>query len=144
MARAVIDASTLVAALLPEEPTKDAARSILTRFVEDEIELVAPTLLNYEVANSLLKAERDRKRRVGSKSIDAMLKELSGLDISLLPVTMEEMVSLARRFDRSSYDASYLALAESEGVPLITADRRLHNATKGRTETVVWVEDYAC
>ena len=142
MARAVIDASTLMAALLPGEPTKRAAREILERFAGDALELIAPTLLAYEVANSLLKAERKPERGVSKEAIDAILEELSRLGIPLIPVSMEEMVSMARRYDRWAYDASYLALAEREGIPLITSDKRLYNAVRERFEKVVWVEDY--
>jgi len=141
MARAVIDASTLMAALLPGEPTKRAAREILERFAGDSLKLIAPTLLAYEVANSLLKAERKQERGVSKEAIDAILGELSRLGIPLIPVSMEEMVSMARRYDRWAYDASYLALAEREGIPLITSDKRLYNAVRERFD-VVWVEDY--
>jgi len=142
MARVVIDASTLVAALLPGEPTERAARKILERFAEDELELIAPTLLAYEVANSLLKAERKLQRGVSEEAIDAILGELSRLGIPLIQVSMEEMVSMARRSERWAYDASYLALAEREGIPLITSDKRLYNAVRERFDKVVWVEDY--
>lgn len=142
MARAVIDASTLMASLLPGEPTKRAAREILERFAGDSLELIAPTLLAYEVANSLLKAERKPERGVSKEAIDAILEELSRLGIPLIPVSMEEMVSMARRYDRWAYDASYLALAEREGIPLITSDKRLYNAVRERFDKVVWVEDY--
>ena len=143
MARAVIDASTLMAALLPGEPTKRAAREILERFTDDLLQLIAPTLLSYEVANSLLKAERKPERGVSKEAVDAILEELDRLGITLVPVSMEEMIAMARRYDRWAYDASYLALAEREGIPLITADKRLYNAVKKRFDKVVWVEDYA-
>lgn len=139
----VIDASTLMAALLPDEPTKEAARRVLERFAEEDLELIAPTLLAYEVANSLLKAERKPERGVSEEATDAILEEVNRLGIPLLPVSMEEMVSMARRFNRWAYDASYLALAEREGIPLVTADKRLYNAVKERFEKIVWVEDYA-
>ena len=54
--RAVIDASALMAALLPNEPLKERAKGHLE---EEELELLAPSL---EVANSLLKAERREGR----------------------------------------------------------------------------------
>ena len=104
--------------------------------------MLAPALLCYEVANGLLKAERSPQRGVSPQAIDAILEELSSLEIPLLQVPMEEAVSIARRYDRWAYDASYLALAERERAPLITADRRLYNAVKGRFKWIMWVEDY--
>jgi len=140
-ARAVIDASALMAALLPGEPTSAAARKLLNRFAEGTLELLAPTLLPYEVANSLLKAERKPDRSVTKQAIDAIMEELGQLEIPLVQVPMEDTLSTARRHARWAYDASYLALAEREKAPLITADKRLYNAVKGRSKRVVWVED---
>jgi predicted nucleic acid-binding protein len=140
--KAVVDASVVMAALLPREPTRPAARRILERYVEDELELLAPTLLPYELANGLLKAERRRERKVATTAVDEILEKLRQLDIPLEAVSMEEAVALARRYDRSAYDAAYLALAEREEVPLITADKRLFNAVKRRFQWIAWVEEF--
>ncbi|MFN4218628.1 MAG: type II toxin-antitoxin system VapC family toxin [Candidatus Bipolaricaulia bacterium] len=56
--RAIVDASVVMAAMLPGEPTRPAAHRILEQFTEGALELVAPSLLPYEVTNSLLKAVR--------------------------------------------------------------------------------------
>jgi predicted nucleic acid-binding protein len=53
------------------------------------------------------------------------------------------MIPIARRFNRSGYDASYLALAESKGEQFITGDERLYNAVHDSLEWVKWIEDYS-
>lgn len=141
-AKAVIDASVVMAALLPGEPTRPAARRILERYVEDELEVLAPTLLPYELANSLLKAERRPERGVSADVVDEILEKLEELGIPLRPASLGEAVSLARRYDRWAYDAAYLALAEREEAPLVTADKRLFNAVKGRFQWITWVEEF--
>jgi len=37
------------------------------------------------------------------------------------------------------YDASYLALAETEGIPLITADEGLYSAVRKDLKWVKWI-----
>jgi predicted nucleic acid-binding protein len=53
------------------------------------------------------------------------------------------MLPLALRFDRSAYDAAYLALAEATGQSLITGDRRLFNAVQEHLTWVHWIGEYA-
>jgi len=52
------------------------------------------------------------------------------------------MLPLARQYDRSAYDAAYLTLAQQTGEPLVTGDKRLYNAVKGKLDFVIFVGDY--
>jgi len=49
---------------------------------------------------------------------------------------------VALRFDRSAYDAAYLALAEATDQPLFTGDSRMYNAVREHLDWVKWIGDY--
>jgi len=55
------------------------------------------------------------------------------------PVSWRQIWPLARRFDRSAYDAAYLALAQARDEPLVTGDLRLYNAVRDHLDWVRWI-----
>lgn len=103
MAKIVVDASVIIAALLPDEPYNQPARTIL----QSASPLVTSSLMRLLVQD----------------------------------VPCAEVLKLTESLNRpATYDTSYLALAQAERVPLVTADRRLYNALKGRFKWVRWIE----
>jgi predicted nucleic acid-binding protein len=54
-------------------------------------------------------------------------------------VLYSRLLRFCRAYSRSAYDASYLALAEAEGIPFITADDSLYNAVKKDLAWVKWL-----
>lgn len=138
--RAVIDASVVIASLLPDEPYRAAALRVLSRFLTDTLELVTTSLLRYELANALLKAIRSG--RIEPEAAFQAIKEFEVFSIPEREVSSIETLRLANAYERSAYDAAYLALAQAEDAPFITADRKLYNALKGRFN-IVWVEDFS-
>jgi len=97
--------------------------------MEDAAALV-PILWSYEVANVLMVGER--KKLVSISQSTRFLELLHNLNISFQPVhdvkQEETLLSKGRGFGLSSYDASYLALAMSRGLPLATRDKALLKA----------------
>ncbi len=79
--------------------------------------------------------------RVTIEEGEAILVAFEGLGIEMEPVTWQQMLPLARRFDRSAYDAAYLALAKMRVEPLITGDLRLYNAVRDTLDWVWWIGD---
>jgi predicted nucleic acid-binding protein len=136
--RFVVDASVIVASLLPDEPYRDAALHVLTQFLFDSVELVTLPLMKYEVANALWKALK--AGRVKREDALAALKEFEAFNIPESEVSGVEALKLAQAYDRSAYDAAYLALAKAEKAPLITADKRLYNALKGKFSLLLTVK----
>jgi predicted nucleic acid-binding protein len=98
-------------------------------------EAIVPPLWPYEVANSLAAAERHK--RTTSAKVARFLDRLARLPISLEPTDRSQMgrafdqvLSLARQYRLSVYDAAYLELAERLGVPLASLDRNLKKAAE--------------
>jgi predicted nucleic acid-binding protein len=123
---AVLDASVLVRALVYVDPQ---AQGWLERVALGEVEITWPTLLYAEVAHALLRLHRagrislERARR----SLDAVLSA-PALARPLEPL-VEPALRLALTRGLTVYDACYVVLAETLDAPLVTADRRLAQAT---------------
>ncbi len=137
----VIDASVVLRGFFPDEEGHAEAQALIRTYAEEEVELLAPTLLPYEVTNAILQAIR-RDRIVLEKGRE-ILTAFQGLGIPTAEVPWQRALELARTYDRSAYDGAYLALAEGTGNKLLTGDRRLYNAVKDHLAWVLWIEDYA-
>jgi predicted nucleic acid-binding protein len=91
-----------------------------------------PSLWPLEVSNVLLVAER--KKRIDSLISLQFLGLLSQLPIEQeqesTSLTFSEVLPIARQFQLSSYDASYLALALRKRIPLATLDKNLIRAAE--------------
>lgn len=135
----IVDASVILSAFFPDEDQAQA-QSLIREHVMGRVPLVAPTLLLYEVTNAVVQAQR--RGRISDEQAEKILTSFEGLGIDLRPVTWQQVLPLALRFDRSAYDAAYLALAETSEQPLITGDRRLYNAVHEHLDWVQWMGDY--
>ena len=113
----VVDASAALAALLNDGP----ARRLLSAET-----LHSPHLIDAEVASGLRR--QVRANTVGATEGWNALDTWRRLGISRYGIqgVLERIWEL--RDNVSSYDACYVALAESLGCPLLTADARLSNA----------------
>jgi len=117
----VCDASAVIAALLDSGTDGQWATARLA-----EAELFAPTLLPFECANVIRRAELS-----GAVSADQAAQahaDLLDLAIDLWPYDVLATRARELRADLSSYDAAYVALAEMLAIPLVTLDRRVLRA----------------
>ena len=135
----IVDASVILRAFFADEQ-QDRAQALIRDHVTGHLQLVAPDLLVYEVANGVVQARR--RGRISQEQAEEILSSFDGLGISLKPVSSQQMLPMALDYDRSVYDAAYLALAEAEDRPLITGDGRLVNAVRERLDWVLWIGDY--
>lgn len=135
----IVDASVILRAFFPDEE-QERAQTLIRDHVIGHLQLEAPDLLLYEVANAVVQARR--RGRVTDEQAEDILSSFEGLGIALKPVSWQQMFPIALRFDRSAYDAAYLALAVVADVPLITGDARMYNAVHEHLPQVHWIGDY--
>ncbi len=125
--RAVLDSCVALKTVLPEVDTPKAVR-LLNEFRAGLHELLAPDIFPIEVAHALSKAERRGilKPPTGAKRLLAVMRNRPDLHpyLPLLPRAYQ----IASQARIGVYDCLYVALAEREGLELITSDQRLINA----------------
>jgi len=135
----IVDASVLLRAFLPDE-TQANALAVVRDHVLGKIQLQAPALLPYEIINAVWQAER--RKRITASQAERILQSFSKLEIEITPQSWEKLLPLARRFERTAYDAAYLALAQETSQTLLTGDSRLYHAVHAHLDWVMWIEDY--
>lgn len=102
------------------------------QWASENRQLVAPSLLHYEVTNALYQYQRQGYFSTGA----LRLAQEAALALPLQLFGDEDLhrsaLRLAQRLSLpATYDAHYLALAERLGAELWTADRRLIRAVQG-------------
>ena len=138
----VVDASLAVKWLV-EEDDSDKAHAALHSWVAQGIARIAPHLMPFEVANAL-------HRRVlrGELTVDDSIRMIARLLESRLalhqpPDLHVRALQLASQLNQNAaYDAHCLALAESLGCELWTADERFYRAASTSVANVRWLGDF--
>ncbi len=115
----VIDASALAALIFDEPAGEWVAQQIR------DCELLAPSLLPYEISNVCL--VKIRRRSAPREMLLAALT-MPGLPVDTVEVDQEAALALAEDTGLTIYDASYLWLARETGLDLITLDKALAEA----------------
>ena len=126
--RLVIDAS-VAAKWFNQEELTDQAVKVKERHVRAEVELIAPSHLLCEVANSIW-----RNPQLADGDARHAVLALSDLGIALLPPEGERLgrtMEIARQKGISFYDAAYIQAAKETDASLITADEIQLKAATG-------------
>lgn len=125
----VLDASVALAWCLPDE-TNAAADAVLDRLGEEGA--VVPAIWPAELANAIRTAER--RGRLHASDVVRLRGFLAALPITVVPLpvadALGDVLTLARASGLSAYDASYLAVAATGGLPLATFDASLADACR--------------
>ncbi len=139
----VVDASLAVKWLI-EEVDSDKAHAALQSWVAQDITRIAPHLMPFEVANALHRRVLRGELNV-SDSIRMIARLLaSRLELHQPPDLHVRALQLASQLKQNAaYDAHYLALAESFGCELWTADERFYRAASPSIDNVHWIGEFS-
>ena len=130
MSQFILDASVVLTWCFPDE-NSEVAQKIALLFKHGD-SAIAPSFWPHEVLNALLVGEK-RKRITGSL-MRTFLADLAELPVVLAQVPADAVFgriqSLSRRHGLTAYDAAYLDLAHTSGLPLATLDSDLIRACR--------------
>jgi predicted nucleic acid-binding protein len=123
----VVDASVVLKWFL-REPDSAAADLLLEKFLNNEVDLIAPDLILVETASALWKRARVRNE-MSADEATLIFRDALTLPLSLIPsgTVAEAALQIALRHRHSVYDAIYCALAIERHCDFLTADRTLVN-----------------
>jgi predicted nucleic acid-binding protein len=127
----VVDASVIVAWLIVGGPPGQWAAEVVTGATH----LAAPHHLPVEVANVLRRTSEAGV--IGPDTASLAHADLLDLPVVHVPYEVVAERAWALRANLTSYDASYIALAELLDAPLATLDRRMADAPGPRCEFLV-------
>ena len=123
----VVDTSFVLAYLLPDEKVRNV-EEIFSKFEENKINLVSPQLLVYETMNGLRSAVLQKRQT--EKTAELLLDSFLNMGIHFEKVDEKEVLRLALKKSITTYDASYVWLAKSQNIRLLTLDEKLENVLK--------------
>lgn len=118
-----LDANIFIASLCPELHQK-TCMILIQELLDQDIIMVEPALVIFEVSSNFAK-KKNRREMTDQQANDALEQFL------LLPFYMQWQEDIVRRANqlammlnqKTSYDCSYLAVAEKRKAPFITLDQ---------------------
>lgn len=133
--RVVIDASVVLALLLPDEKIKPKAQKILELHSQGKLDFLSASLLNFEVLNGIKSAVLSK--RIKPEIATKLANHFLDLKIIKKKINFEKAFKYSLSLSISVYDAAYLVLARRANVPLLTTDKKLYQKTKRRFKEII-------
>lgn len=120
----ILDTSVVVKWFTPEED-KEKARSLLKDFYNDEIVIIFPALLFYELGNVLI----NKRISIGTVSeIMIKLQKLCSLGLVVEDIGLKWFKKIYQNsveYSLTFYDAAYITLLQNKDGHFVTADTKL-------------------
>ena len=131
----VLDAS-VAAKWFVRQPERDREKALAlrARHVEGRTRLIVPEFAFLELLNAIRYSPRatEADGAAAVELLEALHLQVERLSVDLL----RKANAIAWAYKLAVYDATYVALAELQGFPLITADDALINKTRGHSIVV--------
>ena len=132
--KVVVDASVAVKWLFTENGTVEA-RQLLAHWIT----LLAPDFMAIELANVIWKKARRREIEDARPYLEECARLVDAVALTPAADFTAHATDIALQIDHPVYDCLYLACAEVERAPLVTADRRLRDAARRQSGAEVWL-----
>lgn len=126
--RVVIDASFVLNYLMPDGVEKKEVKNVLKKYENNKLEMVAPTILKYEICNAIRSAVKSKRIEMGHAV--KIWANFEKLEIIYLEPGFISALNLSVVLGISFYDASYVFLARIKGWQLKTLDDKLLDKIK--------------
>lgn len=126
MEKIILDASVIIKWFTREQDS-DKAIVYLKSFYDNEIAILVPSLLFYELGNILLNKKSSKNR------VTEIKKKLQGLQLEVKDMGIEWFQKIYENsldYSISFYDASYITLMQNKNCKFITADKKLYEKVK--------------
>jgi len=138
-----VDASIVVRTLV-YGPHSEQATALLWRWSRQQVALIAPSLLIFEVVSTLRRLVT-LKEITPEEGTEAFQRSLAyQIRLSHRKPVLALAWELANQFNRPrAYDTAYLALAQMQQCDFWTADEKLYNTVKDKLPWVNWVGNVA-
>ena len=122
----ILDASVVIKWFAKEDDS-DKAITYLEAFQNNEIGVIIPTLLFYELGNVLI------NKKVTIPMAEDIIYRLKNLHIDLIDAgfkSFQKIYQNAIEFSITFYDSAYVTLMKEENCKFITADKKLYQKIK--------------
>lgn len=141
MSDVVVDSNVIAKWILPEADSADAQR-VLADAASQGDRLIAVDLAIPEVASAIWKQQR--QKTITAAEADGFVDALLRAPIHITPATdlLKAAYAIAIRYDRSIYDALFVALADRLDLPGITADEPLYHAVNKDFPRIVLLKNW--
>jgi len=133
----VVDASVVLALLLPDEKVKPKIVKILEQYSQGKLDLVSTQLLDFEVLNGIKTAIL--RKRISKEIAKKIVSHFFRLKIQRKKIDFRITFNYSLKLSISIYDAGYLALAKKTKLSLATADKNLFQKGKKELKNIVFL-----
>lgn len=128
MEKIILDASVVIKWFTKEQDS-DKAIVYLKSFYDNEITILVPSLLFYELGNILIKKKSSKNETAEVK------KKLQDLQLEIKDIGLDWFQKIYENsldYSISFYDAAYVTLIQNKNFKFITADKKLYEKVKNK------------